>query len=613
MEKPTIRDIAEQLGISQAAVSLALRGKAGVSAQTRERVLAAAQTLHYSLPERTQRSGGGAIALLVSEADGPLRGSVLQALADLCARSGRALRVFSYAQWQREPKLLAGCAALATFDTLPRAALDELAAAVPQLLLLDGDYPRAPFSNLRIGYADAAYTLTEYLSALGHRSFLYLNADLPMSKNLLCFSGFQRLILELRLPLDSSQIVMDLGGTPNVLKHFPDIIRKRNISAVVCTSAASAYQLIRQLNIMGFRVPEDISVAAVTGSDPTGVSEFGLTHVSLGYRAFGLRAAEIADRGEGESDLTIPCSPVIGGSSVAAPKYNPASKKLALVLYRKDHPTLRVARAGFLNMAQQMGYQAEIAGIPDDSEAEYCRVCRELAQQDVDGVVLWLNPQEAVRCFREADIPMVCLHGVTKGTPSDGWQASIAAEPQEIAQSVAAYFAAHLPKKRGRVSVSQSGHNLLEDSITRALIDCMREQCPQITVTQDLLFADHSEASVRAVTEFMQSAPELVGAFSTAGFAAITWTHVRKALGRALTVIGTDYDEESIALIKSGDLDAFVAQPIYEESQTSVAALDTILRGNVFPAVTTLDAPLVTRQNVEKYDLLLQYVKNFYV
>ena len=614
MAKPTIRDIAEKLKISQAAVSLALRGREGVSEATRERVIETARSMRYDLPVRAKRSVPHRnIALLTDGGDGPLRAYVLKSLSDVCAEDGGVLRVFSYSQWKNEPRLLAGCETLLLFDTLPREDLEVLSSAVPHLLLLDGDYPRAPFSNLRVGYSDAAYAMTKYLSELGHRSILYVNADLPMSKNLLFFNGFQQLVLELRLPLDSSQIVMDLDGSPNVFKHFPDIIRRRNISAVICTSASCAYRMASQLSIMGFRVPEDISVAAVTGDEPADIPGHALTRISMGFREFGRKAAEIAVSGDAGQDLVIPCSPVIGGSSVAAPKYNPASKKLAFVLYRKDHPTLLVARAGFLNMAQQMGYQAEIAGITDDDEEAFCRVCRELAQQRIDGVALWLSPPDAIKSFREANIPIVCLHGVTKDMPPGGWQASIAGDPQEIAQSVSSYFAAHLPKKGGRVSVSQSSHNPLEDSITRALIGCMREKCPRVTVTQDLLFADHSEESVRAVTEFMRNTPDLLGVFSTAGFAAITWSHVRRLLGRDITIIGTDYDEESIELLKQGELDAFVAQPIYEESQESVTALDTILRGNVFPAVTTLEAPLVTAQNVEKYDLLVQYVRNFYV
>ena len=54
-----------------------------------------------------------------------------------------------------------------------------------------------------------------------------------------------------------------------------------------------------------------------------------------------------------------------------------------------------------------------------------------------------------------------------------------------------------------------------------------------------------------------------------------------------------------------------MAQPLYEEAQTSVIALDTLLRGNSYPFFTSLDAPLVTRANMDRYRKLLQDVNNW--
>lgn len=621
MSKVTIRHIAERANVSQAAVSLALHGKKGISEQTRESILAAAQELGYQMQRRVDQQHLNSVILLVSETDGPLQLSTLQALTGFVLHDGGQLCIHTLAQLENNPHLLASCRLLITFDTLSQAVLDRLAANVPRILVLDGDYPRAPFWNLRIDYSGAAYALTKHLSSLGHRSFIYWNADLPMSKSLLCFKGFQRLILELRLPLDPVQIVMDLDSTPNVLHHFPDIIQSNNISAIVCTSARAALRLKAKLNKMNLRVPQDVSIAAIVGGGAIDgerdlLQEFSLTHVDLNFARFGSQAAQLAAQApKGDfGDLLVPCSPVISGGSIAAPKYDPANRTLALALYQKDHPTLRMARAGFLNMTQQMGYQAKVAAISGEDEEEYCRICQSLAQQDIAGAVVWLNIPKAIGYFKQAGIPVVCLHNVTRRTPPCGWQAGVAADPFKIAESVAGFFAAHLRGKTGRLTISQSGHNPLEDSIAEELTRLVQEKCPQITVSRDLFFAFHTDESASRVTDFVRRTPDLLGAFSTAGSAAITWALAKKALNRSdMIVVGTDYDEDSIALINSGELDAFVAQPIYEESQNGVLALDTILRGKGFPSFTTLDAPLVTKQNVKKYDQQLQYIKNWYV
>lgn len=616
MSKVTIKEIAERANVSQAAVSLAMHGKKGISEQTRELILRTAQEMGYRRQRQFHCAQASSVILLLSKDDGMLLPGVLQELAAWVLQCGGQLRLYTYAQVTADTRLLDDCRLLITFDTLGRAELDQLSACVPQILVLDGDYPRKPFWNLRIDYDGAAYALTKHLSELGHRSFIYFNEDLPMNKSLLCFKGFQRLILELRLPLDPVQTVMDLHSTPNVLKHFPDIIQNNNISAIICTSANAALKLTGQLRKMGFRVPQDVSIAAIAGSCFSAIPDFSLTYINLNFSQLGkeaVRLASEAPKGPYE-DVVVPCSPVISGSSLAAPKFDPANKKLAIALYLKDHPTLRVARAGFLNMAQQMGYQAEVVATADEDEEAYLRICQSLTQLDVAGVLVWLHVPKAIECLRDAGVPVVCLHSITRQTPSSGWKACISPDPQRIAENVASFFAERFHGKRGRLSISQSTSNLLEDSISSTLIRIMQKKCPEITVTRDLLFAYHTSDTARMVTQFVEETPDLLGAFSTCGLAAITWTMAKKTLGRSdMVVVGTDYDDDSIALVKRGDLDAFVAQPIYEEAQQGVVVLDALLRGKHYEQFTQLDSPLVTKENVEKYGRLMQSIKNWYV
>jgi len=47
MKRPTIADIAQRAGVTKAAVSFALNGQPGVSAATRERILAIAQEVGF--------------------------------------------------------------------------------------------------------------------------------------------------------------------------------------------------------------------------------------------------------------------------------------------------------------------------------------------------------------------------------------------------------------------------------------------------------------------------------------------------------------------------------------------------------------------------------------
>ena len=619
MAKVTNKDIAQRAGVSPATVSMALHGKKGISEETRKQILEIAQELNYAPPAKVRLGAEGAIVLLSDTLSGYAAQFVLKGLTAYAMQQNTELRLLTLPQvMENLSGTLAGCSLLVTFDVVERSLLDRLSSRVPRILVIDSSFARKPFFNIRIDYSGAAYSLTRYLADSGHRSFIYLNQDLPSDKNLICFSGFQRLILEQHLLLNPKQIIMDASSDPNVWSHFPEIIRSGNISAVICTSEAAAIEATNRLVNSGFQVPKDVSVAAITADDSAVYPLFSFTRISLGLDRIQEEIRKLASDGKpsavGEDIFLMP-EPVRQGSSSGSPKFNPATKKLAIALYLKDHPTMRLARAGFLNKVQQMGYQAEVVGTTKGDVASYVESCKQLVELRPDGVALWLPEQEVVDLLHEKGIPVVTLHSIQgeNGKHENKAACNIAANPISIARNVAKYLAEKLKGRRGMIAVTQSDDNLLETGITEEFTRQMQILCPEITVVQDRYFFRHSEQNTTLVKEFIRNAPELLASFSTAGDACITWAEAKKALNRPeLIVVGTDYTEETVALLENGEVQAFVAQPVYEEAQMSVEALDAALRGNDYPIVCQLDAPLVTVSNVDKYRRLLQEVQNWY-
>ncbi len=70
MAEITAKEIAQKLGISAAAVSMALNGKAGVSRQTRERILSEAVKHGYSVPGKTGAQKNNTINFLIYVGEG---------------------------------------------------------------------------------------------------------------------------------------------------------------------------------------------------------------------------------------------------------------------------------------------------------------------------------------------------------------------------------------------------------------------------------------------------------------------------------------------------------------------------------------------------------------
>lgn len=617
MAKVTNQEIARRAGVSPAAVSMAIHGKKGISEETRSRILQIVQELEYTPAARVRIDTENAVVLLSDTMSEPLAPFVVQGLIAYAQQQNVELRLLTLAKVLENPTAcLSGCGLLVTFDQVERNLLNRLASMTPHILVIDGNFARKPFWNIRVDYAGAAYKLTGYLADRGHRSFVYLNQDLTPSRNLVCFSGFQRLILEQNLLLNPKQIIMDSASDPNVWSHFPDIIRSSNSSAVICTSEAAAFKATNMLINAGFRVPKDVSVAMISHSEVGEYPNFSFTHISMGLERI---AEEIAKAAAGVrlspqgADVVLEPLEVVPGESSGFPKYNPARKKLAIALYLKDHPTMRLVRAGFLNKVYQLGYQAEVVGTTKDDSESYIQSCRQLIEMKPDGVALWLSEPEVVDMLRQAGIPVVTLHNADN--PNDKRIAcNIAANPLSIAQNVAEFLAPRLQGRSGVVVVSQSGDNVLESGITEEFTKQMHRLCPQIRVESGMYFFRHLEQNTNMVAQYIRGMPDLLAAFSTAGDTCSTWADAKKLVGRQdLIVVGTDYTEETVELLENGEIQAFVAQPVYEEAQMSVEAMDAILRGNGYPVRCQLDAPLITRGNVEKYRRLLRDVQNWYV
>jgi DNA-binding LacI/PurR family transcriptional regulator len=83
-----LADIAAQAGVSEATVSRVLNGKAGVSAATRESVLAALDMLGYERPVRLRRRSAGLVGLITPELQNPIFPAFAQIIGQALTRQG---------------------------------------------------------------------------------------------------------------------------------------------------------------------------------------------------------------------------------------------------------------------------------------------------------------------------------------------------------------------------------------------------------------------------------------------------------------------------------------------------------------------------------------------
>jgi LacI family transcriptional regulator len=127
--------------------------------------------------------------------------------------------------------------------------------------------------------ASAMVALVDRLHALGHRRIGFLSWDYPVGGHWVArrFSGYVEALFNLGLEFHPEWVLnvhkqvprlKPAGVTEAVVRH----IRQDGVTAWVCAADHQAYPLMRDLQALGIRVPEDCSITGFDGLEaPAGL------------------------------------------------------------------------------------------------------------------------------------------------------------------------------------------------------------------------------------------------------------------------------------------------------------------------------------------------------
>lgn len=279
MADVTARDLANMLGISTAAVSMALNGKPGVSSETRSKVLAAAAKLGYVTPKsrQSERQAKNIISFVIYTGIGVAEQTTFSTFvmrgAESVAKSlgYRMLVHYFYADqpWDEQIKRIladaCGVLLLGTDITEPqRDAFFEFyhLGNVP-LIMIDNFLFSAYVDCVGNDNTYGVKAAVSYLIRCGHRKIGYLRSKQRIV-------NFDDRELGVTLSLAEHK---DLGLAPLQVLDVdisPDRAREDIVAwlaagntpaeAYFCENDMLAAAFIRSLKECGYRVPEDVSV-----------------------------------------------------------------------------------------------------------------------------------------------------------------------------------------------------------------------------------------------------------------------------------------------------------------------------------------------------------------
>lgn len=280
-----VEEIAKLAGVSKSAVSIALNGKPGIGADTRERILAIAQE-HGYVP-RNRKNGSKhqtsrSITFLVIANSGivleqyyqqPFFRELIHYIEERSRSYGYSLVFTSIdiRSFEQDIRTLAaenrrdGVILLGT--NLDRSQIAEIASclAVP-LVVLDTCDETLPVHFVQINNVMGAYQAGSHLCGLGHRNIAYLASNIRIRNFEDRRHGFHAAIREHGLEIAVDHV---FSVAPTILSSQEGLKQQLNgflaaghamPTAFFCECDYIAISAVKTLGELGYRVPEDVSV-----------------------------------------------------------------------------------------------------------------------------------------------------------------------------------------------------------------------------------------------------------------------------------------------------------------------------------------------------------------
>ena len=304
----SIREVAARAGVSPATVSRVFTKAAGVSAETRRRVEAAAAELAYEpnpVARSLARGRTGNLGLVVPDIANSFASVVAKAVHREARSAGYALFIAGSDRRPDEEYRLARAMAAQVDGLLmmsPRIddELFEPLQAVTPLTVINRLVDDCP--AVLIPTADGMNQAVDHLYALGHRRIVYLAGSRSYS-NTARVEGFRAACTRLRadpveIDLDDSRFAAGVRAG--------DLVIAGGATAVIAYNDEIAVGVMSRLAYRGVRVPADMSVIGV---DDTGLAEMTtplLTSVRLPAAVAGAAAVRmLLDRLDGRGPSAV--------------------------------------------------------------------------------------------------------------------------------------------------------------------------------------------------------------------------------------------------------------------------------------------------------------------
>lgn len=317
MAKVSHATIAQQLGVSRATVTRSLANHPAISADTRARVIAAADALGYRpSPGRAVRNRKGnsrrlSIAVLISldvpveKAELTTYPQILKGIRERAEIERVQVDVHYTKSWEFHPenspqefsRLIrqGDWRGVILIYPFAESTVETIVGKVSTVGVLER-YNSPGVDIIDTDDALAVCTLTETLRAAGHERIGFMSWTYQIGGHWIArrFSGYVEALFQNDINFNPDWVINVRRTTGHVPREqIPDIVarlvREEGVTGWVCAADHQAYWLIEELRARGIRVPQDCSVTGFDGLEPPSglprVTSMRVPHEHIGASA----------------------------------------------------------------------------------------------------------------------------------------------------------------------------------------------------------------------------------------------------------------------------------------------------------------------------------------
>ena len=315
----TLRDVAQESGVSTATVSIVLNNAPlarYIPSTTKDRIERAAKKLGYR-PKLVSRfvtaKRNHTVGVMVFDITDPFCTLILRGIENSLYQAGY-LPILSDAHNQRPrferylEMLLArpieGLVIVANWLFVDIDLLADLEKRNIPAVMIGRELSTGSISSVMVDNEAGSHLAMEHIYSLGHRKIAFIRGPKTLADSSPRWRGVKSFARSVDLEIDPS-LVVDLpdsldpnSGFEGGFKLTEELLkRKKRFTAAIAFDDMTAFGTVRGLARAGLKVPEDCSVIGFDDVIPAGLSVPSLTTVRQPMEALGSAAVEIVMEG----------------------------------------------------------------------------------------------------------------------------------------------------------------------------------------------------------------------------------------------------------------------------------------------------------------------------